>query len=82
MGKAFRVVNNSEKDWSKKHHEPNIKAKRLSTTSFNVLLDGRPYCIVETSPLVFWNSKHTEVISMDMNLQKRITNVIDAFSKF
>lgn len=81
MSKAFNVVNNSEKDWRKKHHEPNIKAKRTSDTSFNILLDGRLYCITETSPLVFWNPKHTEVISMDMNLQKRIIDVVNSFSK-
>lgn len=82
MGKAFRVANNSGKDWCKKHNATNLKVKRINATTFNILLAGRPFCITETSPLVFWNPKHTEVISMDMNLQKRITDVIDAFSKF
>ena len=81
MSKAFDVVSNSEKEWRKKHHEPNITAKRLNT-SFSILLNRRPFCIIETSPLVFWNPEHTEVISMDMNLQERIMNIVNAFSEF
>ena len=56
----------------------NVKRMKGTESSYLVIIDKEPYCIVETSPYMVWNSDHTFEFPISEWRKEKILELIHA----